>query len=194
MKGKCDFMDGSCHESPRWVSLLVAEIYYPDARFPNPVPMPSPTSRFDSPNQFSGQAQPFGPKPEVKKQPVIHQVPAPNMHRNQQVPQIHPGPSSNNNWRSIEDTMSDAAKISPTIGMRRLKRQSGSSGESGEEANDIEKKNPSTEESQCDGVDKIGCYTVRVYYDWFLVPGSCKCWKKTSQGGLDALKKIFIGK
>lgn len=45
---------------------------------------------------------------------------------------------------------------------------------------------------ECDGTDAIGCYTVRVYYDWFLVPGSCKCWKK--QGSFDALKKIFTGK
>ena len=29
-------MDGSCLASPRWVSLLVAEIYYPDVSFPNP--------------------------------------------------------------------------------------------------------------------------------------------------------------
>ena len=33
---KCEYMDGSCLASPRWVSLLVAEIYYPDATFPNP--------------------------------------------------------------------------------------------------------------------------------------------------------------
>ena len=55
--------------------------------------------------------------------------------------------------------------------------------------------------SYCDGVDDIGCYQVistttrpprmnhinssfwnwwqvRLYYDWFLVPGSCKCWKQ----------------
>lgn len=67
-------------------------------------------------------------------------------------------------------------------------RRYSNSGE--DDTNDLDKK-PSEE---CDGVDKIGCYTVRVYYDWFLVPGSCKCWKKTTQGGLDALKKIFIGK
>ena len=29
----------------------------------------------------------------------------------------------------------------------------------------------------CDGHDELGCYTVRLYYDWFLIPGSCKCWK-----------------
>ena len=30
---------------------------------------------------------------------------------------------------------------------------------------------------QCDGQDELGCYQVRLYYDWFLIPGSCKCWK-----------------
>lgn len=34
-KGRCDFMDGVCHESPRWVSLLVAEVFYPQPKFPN---------------------------------------------------------------------------------------------------------------------------------------------------------------
>jgi len=34
-----------------------------------------------------------------------------------------------------------------------------------------------TKQIECDGFDKIGCYVVRVYYDWFLVNGSCKCWK-----------------
>ena len=33
---KCEYLDGSCLASPRWVSLLVAEIYYPDVSFPNP--------------------------------------------------------------------------------------------------------------------------------------------------------------
>ncbi|KAJ8924324.1 hypothetical protein NQ315_007117 [Exocentrus adspersus] len=30
---------------------------------------------------------------------------------------------------------------------------------------------------QCDGVDALGCFQVRLYYDWFLIPGSCKCWR-----------------
>jgi energy-converting hydrogenase Eha subunit F len=47
-------MDGSCLASPRWVSLLVAEIYYPDATFPNPAPsaaapVRSPVSQNRSP-------------------------------------------------------------------------------------------------------------------------------------------------
>lgn len=32
---KCEYLEGSCLASPRWVSLLVAEIYYPDTTFPN---------------------------------------------------------------------------------------------------------------------------------------------------------------
>lgn len=23
----------------------------------------------------------------------------------------------------------------------------------------------------CDGVDEIGCFQIRLYYDWFLIPG-----------------------
>ena len=34
-----------------------------------------------------------------------------------------------------------------------------------------------TPPSKCDGQDDLGCYQVRLYYDWFLIPGSCKCWK-----------------
>ncbi|CAK1589399.1 unnamed protein product [Parnassius mnemosyne] len=29
----------------------------------------------------------------------------------------------------------------------------------------------------CDANVSLGCYQVRLYYDWFLVPGSCKCWR-----------------
>ena len=36
LSNKCQFLQGSCLASPRWVSLLVAEIYYPDTFFPPP--------------------------------------------------------------------------------------------------------------------------------------------------------------
>ena len=36
LSNKCQFLQGSCLASPRWVSLLVAEIYYPDTFFPTP--------------------------------------------------------------------------------------------------------------------------------------------------------------
>merc|ERR1712157_9525 len=32
----------------------------------------------------------------------------------------------------------------------------------------------STAPESCDGHDELGCYQVRLYYDWFLIPGSCK--------------------
>jgi len=101
---KCEFLEGSCLASPRWVSLLVAEIYYPDTYFPgNPGDQPAP-----------------GREP-IKASP----------------------PSDLNQYL--------------------LKRSGGVAGSS-----------PS---QNCDGYDDLGCFHVRLYYDWFLIPGSCKCWK-----------------
>jgi len=102
---KCEFLEGSCLASPRWVSLLVAEIYYPDTYFPgNPGDQPSP-----------------GREP-IKASP----------------------PSDLNQYL--------------------LKRSGGAAGSSPGSQN-------------CDGYDDLGCFHVRLYYDWFLIPGSCKCWK-----------------
>merc|ERR1712223_706581 len=102
---KCEYLDGSCLASPRWVSLLVAEIYYPDTYFPgNPGDQPAP-----------------GREP-IKASP----------------------PSDLNQYL--------------------LKRSGGAAGSSGPSQN-------------CDGYDDLGCFHVRLYYDWFLIPGSCKCWK-----------------
>lgn len=52
-----------------------------------------------------------------------------------------------------------------------LKRNITSSGHS---------KNPSKvkPEHHCDGYDNLGCFVVRMYYDWFVVSGECKCWKE----------------
>ena len=33
--------------------------------------------------------------------------------------------------------------------------------------------------SKCDDYDEIGCYQFRLFYDWFLVPGECRCWKSS---------------
>merc|ERR1719356_2209759 len=104
---KCEFLDGSCLASPRWVSLLVAEIYYPDVSFPNPA------------------------QPSQKRNPV--QGGSPPADYNQLF----------------------------------LKRQGTAAGSS----------SGGGATPQCDGQDELGCYQVRLYYDWFLIPGSCKCWK-----------------
>lgn len=96
---KCEFLDGSCLASPRWVSLLVAEIYYPDTYFPT-------------------AEQPIPGRNPIKASPPsdVHQF----LHRSNQ---------------------------------------------------------PNSPTPNCDGSDEMGCFHVRLYYDWFLIPGSCKCWK-----------------
>ena len=101
---KCEYLDGSCLASPRWVSLLVAEIYYPDTTFPNPTNPAGGNNR--SPVQGSSPPQ------DIKSYFLRRQG------------QGHQQPSE-----------------------------------------------------KCDGYDEMGCYQVRLYYDWFLIPGSCKCWK-----------------
>lgn len=73
-------------------------------------------------------------------------------------------------------------------------------GDTNQASNQAGDNNNSNNQVECDGHDKIGCYVVRVYYDWFLVNGSCKCWK-TSNGqtgsstntGNSFLRRIFTG-
>ncbi|KAF2353616.1 Cystine-knot cytokine [Trinorchestia longiramus] len=107
LEESCHYLSGSCLASPRWVSLLVAEIFYPDAVFPSKPTRPSLQRT----------------SPHMTKSPHATQ------------PQPH----------------------------QRLKREA--------------KMRPPAPH-YCDGVDQIGCFQVRLYYDWFLVPGSCKCWKR----------------
>ena len=58
---KCEYLDGSCLASPRWVSLLVAEIYYPDVSFPNPGHSHNRTPvKGASPPNVSFRIKPFG--------------------------------------------------------------------------------------------------------------------------------------
>ncbi|XP_065569345.1 uncharacterized protein LOC136032860 isoform X2 [Artemia franciscana] len=99
---RCHYLDGTCLASPRWVSLLVAELYYPLSSF-----------------------------------------------------------------NSVADVVADTKKD-------RVKQMKPPFDVSNTFREDRRKRNT----SQCDGVDEIGCYQVRMYYDWFLVPGSCKCWKQ----------------
>lgn len=99
---KCEYLDGSCLASPRWVSLLVSEIYYPDTTFPSN------------------------------------------------------GGGFSHNRNPVQGSSPPQQDLKSYF----LKRRSGV-----------------TEASNCDGHDEMGCYQVRLYYDWFLIPGSCKCWK-----------------
>lgn len=98
-------LDGGCLSSPRWVSLLVAEIFYPNSQA----------------EDFQSSAAP----------------PLQDFNQYQEYLQKRAGLASN-------DTASQKKKQQQQI---------------------------------CDGVDEIGCFQIRLYYDWFLIPGSCKCWR-----------------
>lgn len=99
LNAKCHYLDGGCLSSPRWVSLLVAEIFYPNADG-----QPTTTTSTTAP-------------------------PVQDFNEYQQYLQKRAGTSAD-------------GKL-----------------------------------PHCDGHDEIGCYQVRLYYDWFLIPGSCKCWR-----------------
>ncbi|XP_034944592.1 uncharacterized protein spz6 [Chelonus insularis] len=112
MQPKCHYLDGGCLSSPRWTSLLVAEIFYPDT--------------FLEENQngkFPGPREPIAGSP-----PPVH------------------------DYQNFQ--------------MYLQKR-----------AGENEGRSSTSQQHHCDGVDDMGCFQVRLYYDWFLVPGSCKCWR-----------------
>lgn len=73
---KCHYMDGGCLSSPRWVSLLVAEIYYPET------------------------IQPINRRPPVHRSPVMSDDPPPinDYHPHQQY--LHKRAVSNNESKS----------------------------------------------------------------------------------------------
>nr|CAI5819700.1 unnamed protein product [Callosobruchus analis] len=114
LQAKCHYLDGGCLSSPRWSSLLVAEIFYPDTILTgsdttNPQRSPVAASQPPSVQDFQNYQQ--------------------YLHKRAGLPP-----------HSMDQTTT--------------------------------KKPP-----QCDGVDALGCFQVRLYYDWFLIPGSCKCWR-----------------
>ncbi|KRT82096.1 hypothetical protein AMK59_3933, partial [Oryctes borbonicus] len=114
LQSRCHYLDGGCLSSPRWSSLLVAEIFYPDTVLSNSDlgnPQRSPVSASQPPSvqDFQNYQQYLHKRAGLQAAPVV---------------------------------------------------------------------STSTQKpSHCDGVDNLGCFQVRLYYDWFLIPGSCKCWR-----------------
>lgn len=197
-------MDSFSSQSPRWVSLLVAEIFYPDARLPSPSPNSQTFESFMSPASMAAPKQ--QQQQQQHQQHMQSQAPQQQQQQQQQQSSIHhhsmkiSSPLHNSLARSMV-TSSDWIPKSPSSSSssssssrkdlsnsNKVKRQAPTS----DTTDSVDSKKSESAARECDGTDAIGCYTVRVYYDWFLVPGSCKCWKK--QGSFDALKKIFTGK
>lgn len=113
--------------SPRWTSILVAEIYYPDTYIPS----------------------------RSKAQSATASTWASQSHRN---------PVSSDNPPPVQDFQNYQQYLQKRAGL--------STSSDGLDGSTDSKKS-----THCDGVDEIGCFQVRLYYDWFLVPGSCKCWR-----------------
>jgi hypothetical protein len=111
LQARCHYLDGGCLSSPRWVSLLVAEIFYPNAEEPTT----TTTTTTSAP-------------------------PIQDFNAYQQYLQKRAGLPTASDGQNFEGTQN---------------------------------KQP----VHCDGHDEIGCFQVRLYYDWFLIPGSCKCWR-----------------
>ncbi|XP_030560053.1 uncharacterized protein LOC115762092 [Drosophila novamexicana] len=114
IQARCHYLDGGCLSSPRWVSLLVAEIFYPNAE--DTVPSSTTT-----------------PAPSVQ-----------DFQAYQQYLQKRAGVAN----------ASDGSTVAQTAGAPN-----------------------GPQDAHCDGHDELGCFQVRLYYDWFLIPGSCKCWR-----------------
>nr|XP_012229452.1 PREDICTED: LOW QUALITY PROTEIN: uncharacterized protein LOC105676281 [Linepithema humile] len=116
MQSRCHYLDGGCLSSPRWTSLLVAEIFYPDT--------------FLEENQGTNVGIGSGTRDPVAGSP-------PPVHDFQIIQQYLQKRASNRGGTTVDGA----------------------------------------QQHHCDGVDEMGCFQVRLYYDWFLVPGSCKCWR-----------------
>ncbi|CAG9804743.1 unnamed protein product [Chironomus riparius] len=110
LQTKCHYLDGGCLSSPRWVSMLVAEIFYPNSES----------------NEYQASTAP----------------PLQDFQNYQEYLQKRAGTAPN-------DTYFD-------------------------HRNNAQKRK---QQQICDGTDEIGCFQIRLYYDWFLISGSCKCWR-----------------
>lgn len=117
LQSRCHYLDGGCLSSPRWVSLLVAEIFYPTAD-----DYTSTTSTTTAP--------------------------------------------------PIQDFQAYQQYLQKRAGL-----PTASDGASSYDNNNNHSNNNINHKPHCDGQDEIGCFQVRLYYDWFLIPGSCKCWR-----------------
>ncbi|KAH9413746.1 hypothetical protein DERP_012079 [Dermatophagoides pteronyssinus] len=248
-KNKCDLIEGSCRESPRWVSLLVAEIFYPDIYFPVNQIMPMLYKQQQQMIQQQGSTtynKPLNQNAQQQQQqqqqtlnnngkrtsfqsgsnPIISTASSINLNqlngldmnaltnlltkRINNDPSLlinHLGSTNNNHNNNIHSLNNNHLHQFGLQNLELLARKARLQQDiNGNELNNVEdnvsdsienssSSNNNDKSKHCDGYDKIGCYVVRVYYDWFLVNGSCKCWKSTSGSSInETIKRIFIGK
>ncbi|XP_022692479.1 uncharacterized protein LOC111262457 isoform X2 [Varroa jacobsoni] len=219
MSQTCDFVEnGLCHESPRWVSLLVAEIFYPDAVVP-PAPsgggqgLPPYSSLKTGPPRPPPHLPPHHPSfaqsfNQLSRVPTLFEksIPGPQPAPSRLYP-VYQKPVSAADWFQRPPPVEDfhnfqqylQRRVTHSHGFRLRKSKRDVHDADDEES--VQRKSfsqPPTPKSKlskkalkCDGYDNVGCFIVRMYYDWFLVNGSCKCWKPN---GKTQVKHLFGGK
>ncbi|CAG0923034.1 unnamed protein product [Notodromas monacha] len=139
MNRKCNMLEGSCLAAPRWVSLLVSEMFYPETT-------------------ASGNQQ---PQPQQQQQLQASASTPQGLLQQQQQQQIQQQPAyAPYKPQGIREGRSESSLATPSDSSMRVKRDANGG-------------------VYCDGYDDKGCFQVRMYYDWFLVSGSCKCWKQS---------------
>lgn len=131
LQSRCHYLDGGCLSSPRWSSLLVAEIYYPDTVL-------SGSDTINAPRSPVSASQP----PPVQDFQVN-------------------GENYTNNILTLKSFQNYQQYLHKRAGLQAAPVDS----------------TTTNRPPHCDGVDALGCFQVRLYYDWFLIPGSCKCWR-----------------
>ncbi|XP_037512373.1 uncharacterized protein LOC119389242 [Rhipicephalus sanguineus] len=182
MSSRCDFVDGGlCHESPRWVSLLVAEIFYPHAVFPTTSPQRRRAPHPGAPLQAQS---PYYPHPQQMLQQPPPPPPVGDFHAFQQYLHRRVGADQQQQQQQQQQTLSVEKQRSQQEQrppqQAQVKRRNDVS-PAGPRAAARSRTSASSSKDKCDGYDHVGCYIVRMYYDWFLVNGSCKCWKPSSK-------------
>ncbi|XP_075743784.1 uncharacterized protein LOC119163600 [Rhipicephalus microplus] len=183
MSSRCDFVDGGlCHESPRWVSLLVAEIFYPNAVFPTTSPQRRRAPHPAAPLQPQSL---YYPHPHQMIQQPAPPPPVGDFHAFQQYLHRRVGADQQQQQQQQQQTLSPEKQ--------RSQQEQQPQQQQGKRRSDVSPAGPraaarsrtsattSASKEKCDGYDHVGCYIVRMYYDWFLVNGSCKCWKPSAK-------------
>lgn len=225
-------MKGNCKSSPRWVSLLVAEIYYPDLYFPltstmrprpgpllagrpgisssypvyrpNARPIPSNIGPFSRPvyNTESPYYKTSTSGFDKEYQSLLGQNKDALLRNDDQAISPEDFNAYQQHLKRLASVKNSPSKMAAPRGPAKIsdikirtKREarayaltSLSSRPSVLEPDISKDTSPkkmqelhSNSGDLCDGHDNLGCFVVRMYYDWFVVSGECKCWKQDAR-------------
>lgn len=152
----------------------MAEIFYPHAVFPTSSPQ---RRRAPLPVAPSQPQSPYYPHPHQILQQPPPPPPVGDFHAFQQYLHRRVGADQQQQTLSAQKQRSQEQRPQTQQGAKRRSDIS----PAGPRAAVRSRSSAAGSKEKCDGYDHVGCYIVRMYYDWFLVNGSCKCWKPSSK-------------